>query len=291
MVFNNSLLKKHYKLIVPITIIIFQVGCLGNNANLSGTDPFSVFDKKVEVFGVMIYGTPNTGIDKVKHAATVMSEYLDNNEDGVPDNPKVVNILSQRKATLIMFENENENDYFLEEVLFEWNDYLNDNYELQNLFDSETHPNGASRELFDATLEEVHHLILFGGYSYAYPEAFGYQNGTLVALAMDIARGGHFEEIPASYPKGAWYSYDDETCDYGCMIIEYLYWAHTSLLGAQDYPWRLEEIEHEWKLNSAHKLQTTDTAIYELLMNPEYVLAMNLPDGIYNGREILVEKN
>ena len=108
---------------------------------------------------------------------------------------------------------------------------------------------------------------------------------------MDVARGGHFEKIPNPYPASAWYSYDDETCDYGCMIIEYLYWAHTSLLGAQDYPWRLEEFEHEWKLNSADKLRSTDTAIYELLRNPQYELASMLPDGVYEGGEIIVETN
>ena len=93
-----------------------------------------------------------------------------------------------------------------------------------------------------------------------------------------------------SYPEGAWYSYDDETCDYGCMIIEYLYWAHTSLLGAQDYPWRLQEIQHEWRLNSAEKLKAMDTAIYELLTDPQYSLATVLPDGKYNGGEIKIEK-
>jgi hypothetical protein len=60
----------------------------------------------------MIYGTPNTGMEKVKHAATVMAEYLDNNEDGIVDNPKVVEVLSQRKATLIMFRDEDEQNIF-----------------------------------------------------------------------------------------------------------------------------------------------------------------------------------
>ena len=276
------------KLTYPLLFVLISllVGCSGNSDKLNETNPFLVFDKKVEVFGVMIYGTPNTGMEKVKHAATVMAEYLDNNEDGIVDNPKVVEVLSQRKATLIMFRDEDEQD-----ELFEWNENLNNNYELQNLFHHETHPDGVSNEVFDATLEEVHHLILFGGYAHAYPDAFGFQNGTLVALAMDIARGGHFEKIPNPYPASAWYSYDDETCDYGCMIIEYLYWAHTSLLGAQDYPWRLEEIEHEWKLNSADKLRSTDTAIYELLRNPQYELASILPDGVYEGGEIIVETN
>ena len=145
------------KITYPLLFVLISllVGCSGNSDKLNETNPFLVFDKKVEVFGVMIYGTPNTGMEKVKHAATVMAEYLDNNEDGIVDNPKVVEVLSQRKATLIMFRDEDEQD-----ELFEWNENLNNNYELQNLFHHETHPDGASNEVFDATLEEVHHLIL-----------------------------------------------------------------------------------------------------------------------------------
>ena len=190
---HKIILKGMKKLfyILSLALIGFQIGCSSNSGTPNTNDPFSVFDKQVEVFGVKIYGTPNTGTDKVLHAATVMAEYLDNNEDGIADNSQVVDILSQRKATLIMFRDEEE-----QEELFKWNEDLATNYELQNLFHRETHPDGASREVFDATLEEVHHLILFGGYAHAYPEAFGFESGTSVALAMDIARGGHFEEIP-----------------------------------------------------------------------------------------------
>ncbi len=271
--------------ILSVALIGSQIGCSRNAGNSNNDDPFSVFDKQADVFGVQIYGTPNTGWDKVLHAATIMAEYLDNDEDGLADNAEVVKILSHRKATLIMFRDEEEQD-----ELFQWNKDLINNYELQNLFHRETHPDGASRQVFDATLEEVHHLILFGGYAHAYPEIFGLRSGTAVALAMDYARGGHFKEIPDTYPELAWYSYDDETCNYDCMIIEYLYWAHTSLLGAQDYPWRLEEIKHEWRLNSAEKLMAVDTAIYKILTDPQYALPSVLPDGIYQGGEIKIER-
>ena len=50
---------------------------------------------------------------------------------------------------------------------------------------------------------------------------------------MDKARGGQFTEIPNQYPSSAWYTYDDETCDYKCMSTEYIYWALTSILGGQ----------------------------------------------------------
>ena len=53
--------------------------------------PFQkVFTQHINVFGVHIYATANTPDDKVLHAAKVMAEYLDNNEDGIADNPDVV---------------------------------------------------------------------------------------------------------------------------------------------------------------------------------------------------------
>ena len=32
------------------------------------------------------------------------------------------------------------------------------------------------------------------------------------------------------------YHYDDETCDYPCLFVEYTYWAFTTLLGGQTAP-------------------------------------------------------
>ena len=46
--------------------------------------------------------------NKIIHAANVMAEYIDNNEDGIPDNPKVVESLVGRKVTLIMAWDEDE---------------------------------------------------------------------------------------------------------------------------------------------------------------------------------------
>ncbi len=45
------------------------------------------FTKKVIVLGVPIYATNTTGDDKLLHAAGVLAQFLDNDEDGAPDNP------------------------------------------------------------------------------------------------------------------------------------------------------------------------------------------------------------
>ena len=70
---------------------------------------------------------------------------------------------------------------------------------------------------------------------------------------MDGTRGGYFEDIPNRYPANSWYHYDDDECEYSCMITEYIYWSITSLLGAQKN--RLEDIQDEWELNTSSKMQ------------------------------------
>ena len=97
---------------------------------------------------------------------------------------------------------------------------------------------------------------------------------------MDLARGGRFLTIPETYPEGALYAYDDETCDYAsCQTIEYLYWSLTSMIGAQET--RFDEISHEWRLNTRELVEERDKTIFELLTDPQYHMPTRLPDGTY----------
>ena len=85
----------------------------------------------------------------------------------------------------------------------------------------EWHTNGHIGQ-FDAALEEVWHVISHMGYAHAYPSIFGEEAPTQLTEAMDLARGGHFINIPHPYPLQAWYTYDDRTCEYECMTGEYI---------------------------------------------------------------------
>jgi hypothetical protein len=232
----------------------------------------SSYNRKVVVFGIDIYAVPAVEDIKLLHAANVMAQYLDNDEDGNVDDQLVLDKMLENQAFMVMWKTEND----LENT-------FPSGREGQDLGNDETHPsfvaNGKTGE-FDATLEEVLHIINNAGHSYAYPDAFGQNVGSDLANAMDIARGGQFMTIPDTYPDNAWYTYDDTTCDYAsCQTIEYLYWAITSMLGAQEN--RLDEIGHEWKLNTNALVQSTDTAIYALLTNPTYKMPTVLPDGSY----------
>ena len=85
------------------------------------------------------------------------------------------------------------------------------------------------------------------------------------------------------YPKDAWFTYDDRSCDYGCQCTEYLYWAITSMLGAQEAKHRREDIVHEWRLYNRELVRRRDPNIYKLITNPKYRLPSRLPNGIYRG--------
>ena len=233
---------------------------------------FSNFNRKVVVFGIDIYAVATVEDTKLLHAANVMAQYLDNDEDGTVDNQLVLNKMLENKAFLVMWKSENDLD------IDPPSDRLG-----QDLGNDETHPafvtNGNTGP-FDATLEEVLHIINNAGHSYAYPDAFGQNAGSELANAMDIARGGQFMTIPNPYPENAWYTYDDVTCEYAdCQTIEYLYWALTSMLGAQEN--RLSDIDNEWKLNTRTLVENTDTAIFSLLTNPTFKMPTVLPDGTY----------
>ena len=245
-------------------------------------DPtFNVFSQYIDVFGVGIYATSDIPEEKIFHAAGVMAQYLDNDEDGLPDDPNVIRALQAKQASIYIFPHP---DSRAEEDFFDEIEYLLDNGKLalQPLYGEEIVPNGAATGEFDASLEEILHIITNSGYALTYPNVFGEEPGTEIADAMDAARGGHFERVPNSYLPEAWFTYDDKTCDYACMISEYHYWALTSLLGGQDYPGRGEEIGQEWQLNTPEKLQSGDPAIYALLTDPQYHFPTTLPDGNYS---------
>ncbi len=231
---------------------------------------FSSFSKKVVVFGIDIYAVSRVKDENLLHAANLLAQYLDNDEDGNVDDQKVLDAMLEAKAFIVMWKR--ESDLNIDPPA---------NREGQDLGNDETHPEWHATKTgpFDAALEEVLHIITHAGYANAYPDVFGEQAGTELAKAMDIARGGMFTEIPNPYPSSAWYTYDDETCDYSCMATEYIYWAMTSILGAQEN--RFNEIGHEWKLNTRNKVENEDRAVFKLLTDSGYKLPTILPDGSY----------
>jgi hypothetical protein len=145
-----------------------------------------------------------------------------------------------------------------------------DNYYLQDLFGEEVNMSYPTNQEFDPSLEETLHLVTFGGYAPIYPSVWGEGHGTQMTNTMDAVIAG------------GWYHYDDPTCDYQCNATEYFYWSLTSILGAQNYPWRIPEIADEWELPTAKLMMQHNPAMVKMLQDPQWGLATVLPDGSYN---------
>lgn len=263
--------------------ILFLGACKKEKIILPGDDPnftivansdegFSKFNRKVEVFGIPIYAVEKVEDVKLLHAANLMAQYLDNDEDGNIDNQDVLDAMLTNKAYLVMWKKQSDlnrinppdegigQDLGNDETIPEW------------------HTNGQTGR-FDAAIEEVWHIITNAGYARAYPDVFGTTEGTSMSNAMDIARGGVFDGPPSSYPAGSWYTYDDQTCNYDCQGGEYIYWVMSSMLGAQAN--RESEIANEWDLFTRELVESTDTDAFGLLSDPQYKFPTVLPDGTY----------
>lgn len=285
-------MKSQVSILVGALVVASAITACGgsnsnNNSNTStnNTDnPLAqYFPKSTSVFGTLIVGTAKASDESIIHAANIMAQYLDNNEDGIADNPAVVEQLKSKGATLLMAANPAEIESLFEQI--PESDAYQDLYSSEVIVgDSANITNGE----FDASLEEVLHLITHVGYAGVYPAVFGETAGTVLADAMDVARGGQFETIPTNYPVGAWYTYDDETCDYSCMATEYFYWSLTSILGAQKSAARLENIKQEWQLNTKDLVQEKDSLVYTLLTDAQYKIPTILPNGNYTFKNFTI---
>ena len=236
-----------------------------------------LFDRREKVFGVHVFGDSEVKDYKFDHAVNILREYLDNDSDGKADSKKLVKSLKHEKAVLTIFSDEDQLEEFIDkhERKFE-----KAKANFQDLLDFEIITASDKSNKFDASLEEVFHLISDYGYSEVYPKQFGNEKDSVIGELMNNARGGYFQKVPNKYPKEAYYTYDDKTCDYDCQITEYFYWGMTSILGGQNAPGRLEQIQDEWRLNTPAKVEERDPELFELLTNPKYSLPTVLPDGV-----------
>ena len=252
--------------------------CLTLEENPYLGDPaLSEFSKYVQVLGCFeLLAESSISDEKVLHAAAVAAELLDQNEDGVVDDQSLAYALASAQALMPIFEEEGS---IAEEILFEY--YEGDGIGAV-LYLDEINPKQPGYWGEDATVEEVLHTINAVGHVSVYPNAFSLSPGSsLLSAAMDVARGGQYLSVPDMYPKEAWYHYDDWTCDYECMAIEYLYWALVTKMGILDDPQTASGIADEWELYSAALLEETDVLMHQLISDAQFMLPLVAPDGNY----------
>ena len=271
-----------------ISLAIFLIGifssiftqntvCFTIETNTNTGQAFTGFTKYVNVLDCFdIYAESTIPDAKVLHAAAVAAELLDNNEDGTVDDPLLKAELQSKQALMPIFSQDGssaENNFF---------NYYNGNGAAAVLYQNEMSPSQTGHWGSDASVEEIIHVINDVGHTNVYPSAFALTpNSSLMSAAMDVARGGQFTSIPATYPTAAWYHYDDATCDYQCMAIEYMYWSIVSHMGILDDPTTCSGIANEWEPCSPTLFQSTDVLMYDLITDTQYKLPQLAPDGNY----------
>ena len=70
----------------------------------------SIFSKYTDIFGFKTYATSAVDALNLIHASTIMTEYLDNNEDGVVDSRLVFRSMNISSATMVMFKDKLEQE-------------------------------------------------------------------------------------------------------------------------------------------------------------------------------------
>jgi len=258
--------------------------CFDIEPNPNQSQPgFAYFTKHVNVLDCFdIYAPSNISDEKVLHVAAVAAELLDNDEDGEVDDPLIKQELIDKSALMPIFTSENSQaaDSF-------FNNYNGDGVSAV-LFNNEIDPSQPGYWGDDATVEEVIHTINHVGHVSVYPETFEISpNSSVMSDAMDIARGGQYLIIPNQYPEEAWYHYDDPTCDYECMAIEYFYWCEVSYMGILDDTQTCNGIDNEWELCTPELFESTDVMMYSIISNLDYKLPQNAPDGNYCPMQVL----
>jgi hypothetical protein len=263
---------------MPLMVIGQNIVCFNIDANpYPNNIALAPFTKYVDVLGCFsIYAESTISDDKVLHAAAIAAELLDNNEDGIVDDLLIRSQLILDNALMPIFSYEGSS---AENIFF--NNYNGDGVSAV-LYKNEIDPSQPGHWGSDASVEEILHTINYVGHTNVYPALFSLQpNSSQLSNAMDIARGGQFLSMPNPYPSSAWYHYDDFTCDYECMAIEYIYWAIVSNMGILDDSQTASGIADEWELYSPYLLQVTDSLIFSLISNPQNLIPQLAPDGNY----------
>ena len=270
-------------LFIPFCLISQNTVCFEIEQNNSGIQALNLFPKYVNVLDcIHIYAEQSISDSKVLHAAAIAAELLDNNEDGIIDDENVKNELMSLYTIMPLFAYEGSN---AEDILFDNFEDLKENNNFcagAVLYNNEIDPYSPGFWGNDASVEEVLHTINACSHIEIYPDVFGLEpNSSQMSDAMDVARGGQFLIIPNNYPEEGWYHYDDWTCDYQCMAMEYLYWCIVTNMGLLDNNMICSGISDEWELCTAEEFEAIDVLMHAVITNLEYKIPQLAPDGNY----------
>jgi len=238
------------------------------------------------------------GVHAALHVANQYAQWLDWQGTGKPNNQEVFAQLVARNATMVMFDTADGPDLDRFYNAFPFDEVLDNKFMHPHDVECDETPHlSGEPDSYDAAYCEILQQIFNMGYRPVFPDVFYDRPGSLAAKAMDALIGdcGHAYDHTFKYPNCfGKYHYRDKTCDYGCLVSEYLWWSLTTLLGGQDGhlvppigsidppSGRCEEIGLEWEQCSKELLEKHDPTIVAILTDPKYNLPTKLPFGTYS---------
>lgn len=194
---------------------------------------------------------------KVRHAAAVAAQWLDNDQDGHADEPRLVAALADGRPVVVMTADE----------LSFWPGIRAmvalRGRPFQDLGAQETDPPYGR----DAAQEEVHHVIVNAGWQPYLPHVFSEDadDDSLLYRAWRAAWDGGLH----------WY--DDPTCDDACRVTEYVYLATAAHLGS-DADLQTDEL----RARTRDDLRRFSPATVAILESTDYRYPTTAwPDGRY----------
>ena len=223
--------------------------------------PAGFFVKSAVVFdAVTICGTKSVPDDKLSHAAQVAAQWLDNDQNGRVDEPRLLAELRDTRPVLVMSARG-----FPSRAIDKIMDRL-DQRVGQDLAADETAP--ARRDARDASQEEIHHLIVNAGWMPLAPQLFSDRR------AMRSALYAAWQEAE----RKRLYAYNDWTCDDSCKVVEFFYLATAAYLGSAI------DVEHdELRVKTRSALRQKLPQVTAVIETKDYAYPRRMwPDGIYS---------
>jgi len=232
--------------------------------------------KYTTVFGIPVLGTATVSDDAIKHAANMLASYLDNNFDGVADDPALLATFSSGLYGIVVYSDATEESTlsstfgaFAVNRTFgvyqnEMNSYQGDGV-------------GGQRDLAS---EKILKNMLIPRIIGLYTD-ISTTRPSILTTAMDSARGGYQAGGVAgyNYPAFAWYT-DATGLNYNNLCYEYLYLLTATMTGA--LVWRAPGITSLFDHYTSLLLASNDAAGYALVNTASYKLPIaNTPSIDY----------
>lgn len=229
-----------------------------NQEDPVSNSPLGMFDKSAVIFdAITIYGTNGVPVEKLKHAAKVTAQWLDNDQNGEIDDTNLQETLIKNKPVVIMSK-DGFSTLAMVQIMSKFS-----GHSIQDLSAEET--NNPSRR--DASQEEIHHIIMNAGFQKMVPRIFSDQESV----------GSTLYKIWKYANDNDYYVYDDPTCDDACKTTEFVYLATAAYLDSQ-----ADLFSDEMRVKTRAALKEKLPGILEIFESNAYVYPIHIwPDGNY----------